>query len=34
MNKRLGSSIAPTRNGSNSGNKEFIGPDLISTRAS
>jgi hypothetical protein len=33
MNKRFGTSIAPTRNGSKSGNKETIRPDPISTRA-
>jgi hypothetical protein len=32
MNKRLGTSIAPTRNGSKSGNKEFIGLDPSSAR--
>jgi hypothetical protein len=29
MNIRLGTSIAPTRNGSKSGNKEFIRPILL-----
>ncbi|MFM8808340.1 MAG: hypothetical protein ACKOJB_05445 [Chthoniobacterales bacterium] len=28
MNKRLGTSIAPTRKGSNSGNNEFIALNL------
>jgi hypothetical protein len=32
MNKRLGTSIAPTRNGSKSGNKEFITQDTTAAQ--